>query len=279
MHKRSADNYKVSRRFAIAPVLILFVFGLLFSSCIPQKDLTYLQTEEQTNTDSLVLPLNREIYLIQVNDILNITVRSYDPKMAAAFNTISTERMQVNGGEVFFYLTGYTVDVDGAIYLPVIGRVEVVGLTTSEIRDLLNQKLELYFQSEALLTSVQLSGIRFSVIGEVKRPGKYTIYQNQANIFEALAMAGDVNVYGIRNEIQIIRQYPEGVRLINLDLTEIDVLSDPNYMIQPNDIINVKPLPQRSWGIGETGFSTFVQSLSIISSVLLIAISLRNLSN
>lgn len=257
------------------PAIILL--GLFTTSCIPQKDLTYLQMPER-QSDTTLFPIQRTAYQVQVNDILNITVRSYSEEATAAFNSAQTTNIQ-NASDAYFYLTGYSVDSEGNISLPVVGSLKVVGLTVEEVQKLLNQKLQLFFQKDAVFSNVQLSGIRFSVIGEVKSPGKYTIYQNQANIFEALAMSGDANVYGMRNSIQIIRQFPEGTKVIELDLTDAEVLSNPSFYIQPNDIINVKPLAQRSWGIGETGFSTFVQTLSIISSILLIAVSLNNLSN
>lgn len=228
--------------------------------------------------DSGFYDLQRQLYQVQINDMLNITVRSFDDQLANTFNASQTRNLQ-NATDAYFYLTGYTVDSNGDIDIPVVGRVQVLGLTVDEVKALINEKLKLYFQEDAIFTNVQLSGIRFSVVGEVKNPGKYTIYQNQANIFEALAISGDATIYGDRHEVQIMRQYPEGIKIIELDLTNSMVLSNPEFMIQPNDIINVKPVAQRSWGIGETGFSTFVQTLSIVSSVLLIVVSVRNLSN
>lgn len=256
---------------------LFFLLAVVFASCIPQKDLTYLQVPEGAQPDS-IYAIQRQKYVIQENDILNVTVRSFSEEASVAFNNARTQNLQ-NVGDGYFYITGYSVDSEGMIELPVVGRVLIEGLTMEEAKARINERLSLYFQEDAIFTNVQLSGIRFSVIGEVNRPGKYTIYQNQANIFEALALAGDANIYGMRREIQIIRQYPEGVRVIEMDLTSTEVLTDPDFMVQPNDVINVKPLKQKSWGIGEQGFSSFVQTISIVSSVLLIAVLLRNLSN
>ncbi|KAB2817592.1 polysaccharide biosynthesis/export family protein [Phaeocystidibacter marisrubri] len=277
MPKQAAQSRTLFRRFSLASLFLVLVIGLGTTSCIPQKDLTYLQVEEGQQADSLY-SIQRQKYVIQENDILNVTVRSFSEEASVAFNNARTQNLQ-NVGDGYFYITGYSVDSEGRIELPVVGSVLVEGLTIEEAKVVINEKLSLYFQEDAIFTSVQLSGIRFSVIGEVNRPGKYTIYQNQANIFEALALAGDANIYGKRREVQIIRQYPEGVRVIDLDLTDVSVLTNPDFMVQPNDVINVKPMKQKSWGIGEKGFTSFVQTLSIISSVLLIAVSLRNLSN
>lgn len=276
MPKHTALRCKRFLRFSFTSVIAVLLMGLSTTSCIPQKDLTYLQVTEGAKADS-IYSVQRQKYVIQENDILNVTVRSFNEEASIAFNNSRTVNLQ-NAGDGYFYLTGYSVDSEGMIEIPVVGRVMVEGLTVEEAKVRINEKLSLYFQEDAIFTNVQLSGIRFSVLGEVNRPGKYTIYQNQANIFEALAMASDATVYGMRREVQIIRQYPEGVRVITLDLTDASVLSNPDFMIQPNDVINVKPLKQISWGIGKTGFSTFVQALSVVSSVLLIAVSMRNLN-
>lgn len=278
-NKPIARKSPASKTLSWMPI-VLTILCLSISSCIPQKKLTYLQEGDAMPNDSGYYSLQRKDYQIQINDILNISIRSYNAEVAAAFNTANTDRLTTSGsGDMYFYLTGYTVDNEGFIDLPVVGRLEVLGKTTDEVKDYLNQKLTLYFQEAAIYSNVQLSGIRFSIIGEVNRPGKYTIYQNQANIFEALSMAGDATVYGKRGEVQIIRQYPEGTRVFELDLTDRAVLSDPDFMIQPNDIINVKPASQRSWGIGTTGFSTFVQAISAVSSALLIVLTVQQLSN
>ncbi|NVK04825.1 MAG: polysaccharide biosynthesis/export family protein [Flavobacteriia bacterium] len=268
------------KRRGLSSLLRISILTLLvgvFASCIPQKELTYLQVPKDfEGSDSSYFEIQHQLYYVQQNDILNITVRSFSDEAAATFNVARTANLQ-NVQDGYFYLTGYSVNSDGRINLPVIGEVEVEGLTIEEVKAKLNSELALYFPDEALFTNVQLSGIRFSIIGEVNRPGKYTIYQNQATIFEALAMAGDANIYGKRDEVQIIRQYPEGVRLIELDLTDAETLSHPDFLIQPNDIINVKPVAQKSWGIGETGFSSFVQTLSLVSSILLIAATISRL--
>src|SRR5690606_9625536 len=111
-------------------------------------------------------------------------------------------------------------------------------------------ELQNYFKDNAVYVTVQLAGVRYSVIGDAARPGKYVIYQNQVNIFEALAMAGDITMVGDRREVEIVRQKGTGVELISLDLTDSEVLSNPDFFIQPNDIINVKQLGENSLSIG-----------------------------
>ena len=174
-----------------------------------------------------------------------------------------------------FYLNGYTVDIDGNIDLPVLGKMYVLGMNTESIKKMVLSKLSNYFQNEVLNVTVQLAGVRFTLIGEVSGPGKYTIYQNQVNIFEALAVGGDISLVGDRTSVQIMRQVEGSVKFYEVDLTDRGVVESPYFYILPNDVINVKPLPAKSWGIGTTGFATIASVLTIVSSTLLIITNLQ----
>ena len=253
---------------------ILFGGLLLSTSCVSRKQLTYLQTEQQT--DSLTFQLQRSDYRLQVNDIVNVDIRSLNEEANSLFNTGGGQQQMQNmqAGDLIFYLRGYSVDNQGYISLPVIGDLNVVGMTVKELRDSLDTRLLEYFQDNSAFSRVQLAGIRYAVVGDVASPGKYVIYQNQASVFEALSLAGDITLVGDRREVQIIRQYPEGVKLYHLDLTNSSVVNDPRYFIQPNDIINVKPLNVKSWGIGTTGWQTITLGLSAVASALTIIFTL-----
>lgn len=242
---------------------VLLLISIVFlSSCVSKKRLTYLQDTEPGLHENY--QLNRTNYQVQPNDILDITVTSFDEETTKIFN--SDQISNINAGDLIFYLTGFSVDHEGNIEMPVIGKVQVLGKTISEIKTLIQQKLNNYFKEGAVFISVQLAGIRFSVIGDVNRPGKYVIFQNQVNIFEALAQAGDITTVGDRRQVQIVRQTLEGVITFDLDLTNKGVLTSSYYFIQPNDIINVKPLSVKSLGIGTTGFQTFASVLGVLAS-------------
>ena len=115
-------------------------------------------------------------------------------------------------------------------------------------------------------------------MGEVNSPGKYVIYQNQVNIFEALALAGDISMVGDRKQVMVVRQMPEKSETFYLDLTDAQVINDPHFFIQPNDIINVQPLRQKSLGIGTTGFQTFSQLFSLLASTITLIIAINSLN-
>jgi polysaccharide export outer membrane protein len=255
-------------------IIALIGLAFLIASCVPIKRLTYLQEGEAKPN----YQLQRYSYLLQPNDILSITIRSYDMETSQYFNISNTSNQGLQAGDILFYLQGYSVDLEGNINLPILGQVDVAGKTIEEIQVLVETALKPYFTEEAVNVTVQLAGIRYAVVGEVNSPGKYVIYQNQVNIFEALANAGDISIVGDRKEVMIVRQMPEKVETFYLDLTDSRVINNPRYFIQPNDIINVQPLRQKSLGIGTTGFQTFSQLFSLLASTITLIIAINSLN-
>lgn len=270
---RSNLKYTLSMRKA----LILILLGVLAVSCVSKKRLTYLQSSDE-NSDSAYFELQRSKYKVQPNDILNINVRSFDEETSKLFNSSQDRVTNMNAGDLIFYLTGYTVDLNGDIEMPIIGKVKVVGNNTEEVKALIESELQNFFKDNAVYVTVQLAGVRYSVIGDAARPGKYVIYQNQVNIFEALAMAGDITMVGDRREVEIVRQQGSGVEILTLDLTNSEVLTNPDFFIQPNDIINVKPLGVKSFGIGTTGFQSFAAVLGVLASTATLIFTLSQIS-
>lgn len=258
-------------------IRLLLVIAILFSvgACVPTKRLTYLQ-EGEFKSD---YQIKRSAYLLQPNDILSITIRSFDLETSQYFNiSNTTQNNALQAGDILFYLQGYSISLEGNINLPILGQVSVSGKTISEIQALVEIALKPYFTEEAVNVTVQLAGIRFAAVGEVNQPGKYVVYQNQVNIFEALALAGDISMVGDRKQVMIVRQMPEKSETFYLDLTDAQVINDPHFFIQPNDIINVQPLRQKSLGIGTTGFQTFSQLFSLLASTITLIIAINSLN-
>lgn len=254
---------------------LLFI-SITFSSCVTRKQLTYLQSEEGSSEQTY--KLTRSKYNVQPNDILNISFKSLNKETNELFNSSSSNNnLNGNSGDLLFYIKGYRVGSTGDIDIPVLGLVQVLGMDIEEIKTLLQKNLKTYFKEEVFV-SVQLAGIQFSVVGDVANPGRYVVYQNQVNIFQALAQSGDITIVGNKTEVMILRQEGEGVKVINLDLTDSKVIESPYFFIQPNDVINVKPLIQKSLGIGTTGFQTFASVLGVIVSSLTLIIALNNLN-
>ncbi len=264
--------------------VLLFLVVAVGTSCVSRKKLTYLQDKEgeplEVDTAGYQ-KLRRSFYKVQVNDLLDIKFRSLNEEVDKYFNLSNQQNQQMQsarGGNAAIYFNGYTIYSDGNIRLPVLNDVYVNGLSIEEIEAKLNSILKEYFDQDGVFVKVRLAGIKYSVIGEGNNEGQFYLYQNEANIFEALANAGGIDFLGNRYDVQIVRMHPEGVKYYNVDLTDKRVVSDPRYFIQPNDIINIRPLKQASWGIGTTGFGTFLALLSAVSSSLALIVAIQSFS-
>lgn len=246
--------------------LTVVVLLLAATSCIPQKDLVYLQ-DKGTNIDSLqVVREVQKPYRVQINDILNIRVKALDQDNVQIYNPIGEANLEANSQERA-YFDGFTVDRHGNIRIPVLGEINVLGFTTEEIRKIITKRLlaDQFKQTSNIFVTVKLAGLRYTALGEVGNPGQQVLFQERVNILEALANAGEVNIEGNRKDVVIVRQYPQGQQIHNLDITDKNVMYSPYYYIQPNDMIYIKPLKQKSFGTGTTGFQTFRDLASIIT--------------
>lgn len=244
-------------------VLILCVLAIV--SCVPTSKITYLQESKSTVTDSLMVARRvQPPYRLQVNDVLNVTItNSPEPRLEELFSTSSGESTSGAG------LIGYAVDTRGDIRLPEIGKIKAIGLTIEELQEKLKQVLlDKYFKQEAeLFLTVKLAGISYTMVGEVTGTGQKSVLKEQINIIEAIAAGGGVPVTGDLTAVKIVRNYPDGVKVHEVDLTSLDVVYSPYYYIQPNDMIVVDPLPQKAIGIGTTGLSAFTTILSVLASI------------
>lgn len=264
------------------PPLFLLMVALAFwlSSCVPTEKMIYLQPEEGQPAKE-VFTYERQDYKLQVNDILDVKISSLNPDVNLLFNASSLGTMQVaqataqTGGDLF-YITGYSISEEGEIDIPFVGKVGVVGLTLNEAHEAVDQKVEELFNNYHL--QVKLGGVRFSALGEFNRPGKHVVMQNQVTIFEAIALGGDLNAVANREDVKLIRQYPDGTRVHRLNLLDQSIVGSPHYFIQPNDVIYVEPLPQRSWGIGVTGAQTLTTIVSTLSTSLALTLSIISLT-
>ena len=287
------------------PLCLLLLAGLA-SSCVRNRDYIYLQNPSEQaywetsplrgqrlknakenmrmRDSSAYLPYqNPEDYLIQMNDILRVDIKSFDEKANQLFNAFNSQNIQMGGilaqgGGDPFFMFGYSVDDSGYLELPVLGKIPLVGLTVLQAQNRVQKEVDRYF-TEAFV-KISLGGIRFSVMGEVLRPGKYAVMQNRLSLLEAVATAGDLKPDANRRRVQLIRQYPGGSRVVVLDLTDQDLLKSPYYFIRPNDVIYVAPLRVRELGTGlnaQQSMGTILTAISLLVNSILLYNTLRNL--
>lgn len=278
--------------------MVLVLAGMA-TSCVRNRDYIYLQspTEKaywdasplksksqrkalkamQAADSSVFVPyLDPEEYLLQFNDILRVDIKSFDDKANQLFNAFNSQNINMGGmmagqGGDPYFMFGYSVDDSGYLELPVLGKIKVVGKTILQAQAAVQKEIDKYF-TEAYV-KLGIGGIRFSVMGEVLRPGKYTVMQNRLTLLEALANAGELKPDANRRRVQLIRQYPGGSRVVVLDLTDRNLLASPYYFVRPNDVIYVAPLRVRELGTGLTAqqsMGTLLTAISLlINSILL----------
>ena len=233
---------------------------LMFTSCQSYKKVPYLQDAE------VVLYDTRDVELydakIMPKDLLTIVVSCTSPELAtqnnAALSNTTTQPV----------LQQYLVDNDGNINFPVLGELHVGGLTKKATEQMIVEKLKPYI-TETPIVTVRMVNYKISVIGEVARPGTFTISNEKVNILEALAMAGDMTVYGLRDDVKLIRENANGKQeIIPLDLNKAETILSPYYYLQQNDIIYVTPnkAKARNSDIG-TSTSLWFSATSILVSI------------
>ena len=227
----------------IKRILLSFLIVVAFSSCATQKNILYLQ-DNVINTEVETIK-GGEIRL-KPNDAISIFVSSKNPELASVFNlprvqqTIgdrysSSANSEQNG------VLGYTVDLEGFINFPVLGKLNVGGLTKLELaEDIKSRILKSEMIKDPIIT-VEFANLTFSTLGEVVRPGNYSIKKDQTTILEALSMSGDLTINGVRDRVFLTRKLNDKLITYQLDLKSTSIYQSPAYYVQQNDIIYIEP--------------------------------------
>lgn len=251
------------------------LIALLVAACVPQRRLTYLAPlPKGTEVQEATMAIYPD-YRFQPNDIIAVQIKTSNPEIDPFYNTLpTTGAMQALGNPAAMFMLGYPIDQRGEVRIPGIGQVRVVSLTAKEAQDTITKVLLKQFVEGTVFVKVQLAGIRYTVVGECFRPGVHYLYQNQATILDALANAGDITMLGDRKRVQVTRLSEGKWKTFVVDLTQRETLNRPEFILQPNDLIQVRPLPQKSTGLGQTGFGTFTSLLSVLSTSLALYVAL-----
>jgi len=263
----------ISKQFAktISKLLILLVLASMVS-CIPQKKLRYLQDIEDSQVDTTKTEIDMN-YHLKPDDEVYIQINSIDPKTYAFFNGGggNTNANQMNN-DIGLYLNSYTISDSGFVELPVVGKISIAGLSIRNAQAAVEAKLKNYLTEVSVV--LKLSGFRITLIGEVKRPGRYTPYVSQLNLFEALALSGDMTSYGNRERVMIIRKDNGKEEIFIVNLLDKNILNSEYYHLLPNDVIYVESLNAKTWGFEQFPYvlilstiTTFIALMSIIRTI------------
>ena len=253
--------------------LVALTMILVLGSCGSTKNVAYFQ-----NADSISLAASRMLYEAKImpKDELTITVITTDPKAAMPFN-LSVSQTLGNSGQLSSgtgSLQGYLVDNSGNIEFPVVGTLHVGGLTKKQAEDLIKKKVKPYLaEKENPIVTVRMASYHVSVLGEVTKPGIISVPQEKMSILEALAQAGDLTIYGKRDNVMLIREEANGQKTVHrLNLNDANIISSPYYYLQQNDIVYVEPkgVQAKNSAIGSstTIWFSFVGIVTSVASLL-----------
>lgn len=239
-------------------LLITILASVLLTSCVTNKKLTYIQYKGTRN--DVIEPVTPSDYKLMPFDNLFIRVVTPDPQWSAMFNTMPIATYSISVTEQSADLVSYPVDGEGYIELPFAGRIKVVGKTLAIVTDEVEKVLKGYVADAAV--TVKMINNYVSLIGEVQRPGRYPIYKERMNIFQALAMAGDLNEYSNRQKIQLIRQTPDGTLVKEFNLTDRSIIASEFFYVMPNDVIYAQPMKGKFFQLNAFPYSVILSSIT-----------------
>jgi len=253
-------------------ILLLALF--LLSSCISNKKLIYLQNlpdNDPIALDEFIPYADVDyIYILQPFDIVDIDFASSDEEFTKAFSFQGARGMQAGagaGGDIF-YFTGYTIDKDGNVEIPKLGKIIIAGISEEAARDKVQESINVFFK-EQVYVKLRTAGIRYTTLGEFGSVGTKVLFRNRATIFDALASSGETNLLAKRNKLFLIRQYGGGTKIHQINLNDRALLGSPFFFIQPNDILYLEPMKIRQLGTADNLVSSLQLFATLLASGLL----------
>ena len=245
--------------------IIAIIIAVLFAGCTSQKRLTYLSNLDTTSLQQF-FPIERPYYRIQYQDILYINVSTLNEDMNNLLNPGSQQYAQnIYRDESNIYIFGYTVSDSGNITLPILGDIYVIGSTIEEVKQSVQSRAKEFLKDAVI--NIRLLSFKFTVIGEVNRPGTYTNFNNQLTVLDAIGMAGDITDFGNRKHILIVRPTREGTRTYRINVQDKNLLLSEGYFLLPNDIVIVEPIKSKPF---QLNMPTMTLVLTTISTLILV---------
>ena len=256
--------------------LVAVLFTLAFASCVPQKKMLYLKDMQMAAENISKEYVNDRTvdYKLQPGDNLYIRfLNTIDQTSAAALAGDFGARTTQLTSDASIYLQSYTLDEEGCIELPLTGKINLKNMTVDQAKEKMQTEINKFVNQTTLI--VKLSNFNLTVLGEVTRPGMYKVYQSQINLFEAIALAGNMTNFAKNDEVKIVRQTDNGSEIVTVDMGQADLLSSSYYYLKPNDIIYVEPLKMKQWGFTAFPYSTVLSVVSLALTTVTLIFSLK----
>lgn len=248
---------------------------IMLGSCAVAKQVPYFQDILSDSTLAIIpepVPIRFE-----PEDKISILVNSRDPQLMMLFNLpviqryIGSDNPSLSGSNG--YLTGYTIDGDGNIDFPVLGKIHLAGKTREEAASYIKEQLVSNNLIKDPVVTIEYMNLTVSVLGEVNKPGRYSIDRDRITIFDALSMAGDLTIYGLREHVTVMREVDGEQKIYEVNLTSAEnVLSSPVFYLQQNDFIYVEPNKMRANQATVNGNSFLSSSFWVSVASLLVSL-------
>lgn len=251
---------------------VVLCFLLLLSSCITNKNTTYFQDISQSQKTVLQQSAKYTELIIQIDDILSVSISTIDPQSVAAVNQgVSTAILgAANSTGAAQQVNGFLVDKNGEIQLSMIGSVKVAGLTTFEARELILKKALSYYKDPNV--QVRFANFRVTVLGEVNRPATYTIPNEQVSVLDVLGLAGDLTIYGMRENVMVIRNNNGTKEFGRLNLNSSEIFNNPYFYLKQNDVVYIEPNRSKIAATDASRTRLITIGTSILSAIIVLLI-------
>ncbi len=242
--------------------ILLASLILFLTSCAAPKNFIYYENAGSFTGQEVLQSYENKI---QKDDVLAIMVGSQSPELTAPFNPVGNTTASSVKNEPY----GHLVDAQGDIVFPIIGKIHVLGMTHKELAAYIEKAIIDGGYIKDPSVSVSLQNFKISVLGEVKAPGVKAIASERVTIFDAIGLAGDLTIYGLRNNISIIREEDGKRALAYVDISNKEIFNSPYYYLRPNDIVYVQPnkKQQKASNTDLTAFTMVVSSTSLLISI------------
>ena len=271
--------YKKSIFFALTLLSVL-----IFSECAPVKDIAYFQKLDVATKKNDKKPKNVDIVFearIKPKDLLSITVVSSEPEASRIYNLVVPQIAETGNSNSLYTqpsLQTYLVDNDGNIEFPVFGKIKVAGYTRAELEETLHKKLAEAFSKESPIITIRFTNYAVNILGEVERPGKFVTTNDRLTIFEGIALAGDLTIYGRRDNVKVLREGADGSKqYITLNLNDRNVIYSPAYFLEQNDVVYIEPNKSKGRSANFGTAETFgISSLSVLLTLTSLVFTILN---
>jgi len=250
------------------PVALLAVYCLMTASCASYKNIPYFKNLPDSGyvyrNGIRINTASYEELKIQPDDILQVNIQTIDPELNNVMGSTSSSLngMKMPSAETVPDISGYLVDKQGMIELPIAGKIKVGGLTTAEAKDAIRSKATTYYKEPVV--NVRIVNFKVTVLGEVLHPGAYLINGEKATILDALGLAGDMTIFGIRKNVVLSRWENGQQKMIRFDLSNTDMFGSPYFYLRQGDMLYVQP----SKGKAAANDGAMLRTYTIISSTL-----------